>query len=49
MTPFFIENGYDLELEVVPERPGELVIYRVHDKATGGPTRELGPVTGNKK
>ena len=25
MTPFFIENGYDPELEVVPERPGEPV------------------------
>jgi hypothetical protein len=23
MTPFFIENGYDPELEVVPEAPGE--------------------------
>jgi len=25
MTPFFIENGYDPKLEVVPERPRELV------------------------
>jgi hypothetical protein len=25
LSPFFIENGYDPELEVVPERPGESV------------------------
>ena len=25
MTSFFIENGYDPKLEVVPERPGESV------------------------